>query len=265
MSALTSIVKLTINISIGTIAALKMITRPGSILLVFAHPDDESSLVSGTAAKYTRRGIPVDLICATGGEKGTRLDVPSDVDTATARVVELRAATNVIGIRNIYLLGYVDGDLGKVDPSEVADRILKIMRDVCPEIVITFGPDGISGHPDHIAISRAATAAFEKFTESGSGPCKLYYVTIPASMLAEIGSEGVKRLATRPDDEITTTIDISGYFDIKIQALEAHKSQQDARLVAEMLQSAKEGGWEPRESFLLASPEPTEKETNLFD
>ncbi|UCD09184.1 MAG: PIG-L family deacetylase [Dehalococcoidales bacterium] len=238
---------------------------PGSILLILAHPDDESSLVSGTAAKYARFGISVDLICATGGEKGTRLDVPSDVDTALARVAELRVAANLIGIRNIYLLGYVDGDLDKVDTSEITDKILDIMHNVCPEIVITFGPDGISGHPDHIAISRVTTAAFEEFTKSDGGPHKLYYITIPSSMLAEIGSESVKSLATRPDNEITTTIDISGYFNIKIQALEAHKSQQDARLVAEILQSVKEGGWKPREYFFLVSSNSTEKETDLYD
>jgi two-component system KDP operon response regulator KdpE len=77
--------------------------------LVFAHPDDESSSVAGTTAKHTQHGVSVDLICATGGEKGTRLDVPPDVDTATAREAKLRLATGMTGIRDIYLLGYMDG------------------------------------------------------------------------------------------------------------------------------------------------------------
>jgi len=173
---------------------------PGPILLVFAHPDDESSTAAGTATKYAQCGVPVDLICATRGEKGTRLDVPPDVDTATAREAGLRVAGGVIGIRNIYLLGYIDGELETVDADEVTDKVLDIMRKVCPEVVITYGADGISGHPDHIAIGKAATAAFEKLTESGGGPRKLYYVPIPKSRLADIGGEAAESLVARPDD-----------------------------------------------------------------
>jgi LmbE family N-acetylglucosaminyl deacetylase len=101
------------------------------------------------------------------------------VDTAVAREAGLRVAAGITGIRNIYLLDYVDGGLENVDTSEVAARIMSIMRKVQPEIVITFGPDGISGHPDHKAISKATTVAFEMLTEAGDGPRKLYYVTIP--------------------------------------------------------------------------------------
>ena len=94
---------------------------PGPVLLVFAHPDDESSSAGGTTAKYTECGISVDLICATRGEKGTRLDVPPEVDTATAREAGLRAAAGITGIRNIYLLGYMDGNLEKVDIPNAGD------------------------------------------------------------------------------------------------------------------------------------------------
>ena len=111
-----------------------------SILLVFAHPDDESSGVSGTVKKYSELGVPVDLITATRGEKGSRLDIPKEVDTGTAREAELRAAAAIMGIRNIYLLGYMDGELYKADINEVANKIANIIRQVGPEIVITFGP-----------------------------------------------------------------------------------------------------------------------------
>jgi len=238
---------------------------PGPLLLVFAHPDDESSSVAGTTAKYTQRGVSVDLICATRGEKGTRLDVPPDVDTATAREAGLRVAAGVTGIRDIYLLGYADGDLEKADAGEVAGRVLEIMRKVRPEVVITYGPDGISGHPDHKAIGRAATAAFETMTESGGGPRKLYYVTIPESALARIGNENFEGLVTRPDDEVTTIIDISGHLDTKIRALAAHSSQQDARWLAEMFRQAGESSWAGRESLYLARPRNPGKETDLFE
>jgi LmbE family N-acetylglucosaminyl deacetylase len=73
-------------------------------------------------------------------------------------------------------------------------------------------------------------------TEAGDGPRKLYYVTIPQSVLADVGSEDVNGVVTRPDDEITTTIDISGHLDTKIRALKAHSSQQDARWLAEIFE-----------------------------
>ena len=236
-----------------------------SILLVFAHPDDESSSVAGTTAKYTQRGVSVDLICATGGEKGTRLDVPPDVDTATAREAGLRLAAGVTGIRDIYLLGYTDGDLEKADTGEVAGRVMNIMREVQPEVVITFGPDGISGHPDHKAIGRATTIAFEMLAESAGGPRKLYYVTIPESALTEVGNEDVEGVVTRPDDEVTTVIDISGHLDTKLRALAAHSSQQDARWLVEMFRQAGESSWAGREFFYLARPRSPGKETDIFE
>jgi len=240
-------------------------SMPGPILLVFAHPDDESSSVGGTTAKYTEGGVSVDLICATRGEKGTRLDVPPEEDTATARERGLRAAADITGIRNIYLLGYMDGDLEKVDTSEIANRIVNIMREIRPEVVITFGPDGISGHPDHKAISKATTVAFEMSAETGSGPRKLYYVTIPESLLTDIGSEDVDGVITRPDDEITTIIDISGHLDTKIRALKAHSSQQDARWLAEMFQQAGQVSGVTREFLYLAKPKKTTKEADIFE
>jgi LmbE family N-acetylglucosaminyl deacetylase len=236
-----------------------------SILLVFAHPDDESSSVAGTTAKYTQHGVSVDLICATGGEKGTRLDVPSNIDTATAREAGLRVAANVTGIRDIYLLGYTDGDLDKADTSEVTSRVMDIMQKVQPEVVITFGPDGISGHPDHKAISRVTTLAFEKLAESGSGPRKLYYVTIPESAISEINSDDVERLITRPDDEVTTIIDISGYLATKVQALEAHSTQEDARWLAEMFRQAGELSWAGKEFLYRAIPRNPSKESDIFE
>jgi LmbE family N-acetylglucosaminyl deacetylase len=233
-----------------------------SILLVFAHPDDESSGVSGTVKKYTQQGVPVDLITATRGEKGSRLGIPAGVDTGTAREAELRAAAAIMGIRNIYLLGYVDGELDKADMNEVVNKITDIMRRVEPEIVITFGPDGISGHSDHITIGKAATKAFEKLSAEGKGPRKLYYVTIAASALPDADEYGV---ATRPDEEVAICTDISEYFDSKIKALSANRSQQDAHDLIEMFKERKESGVTQKEYLYLAMPRSNRKEKDLFE
>ncbi|MFC1994630.1 PIG-L deacetylase family protein [Chloroflexota bacterium] len=236
----------------------------GPLLLVFAHPDDESSSVAGITSKYAHRGVSVDLICATRGEKGTRLDLPADVDTATAREAGLRVAASIVGIRDIYLFGYVDGDLEKVDTTEVAGRVMHVMKKVQPEVVITFGPDGISGHSDHKAISRTTTIAFDMLAASGGGARKLYYVTIPESSIRDIGNEDIKGVVTRPDDEVTTIIDISSHLDVKIRALEAHSSQQDAQWLAEMFRQAGEASWAGRESLYLAKPRHLGKEIDIF-
>jgi LmbE family N-acetylglucosaminyl deacetylase len=233
-----------------------------SILLVFAHPDDESSGVSGTVKKYTQQGVPVDLITATRGEKGSRLDVPENVDTGTAREAELRVAAAIMGIRDIYFLDYMDGELDKANEEEVINKITDIMRLVQPEIVITFGPDGISGHSDHVAIGKAATRAFERLSAEGSGSRKLYYVTIAASAIPDPEEYGI---ATRPDDEVTISTDISEYFDSKIQALSAHRSQQDARDLIDILTESRESGFAEKEFLYLAIPRSRRKETDLFE
>lgn len=231
-----------------------------SILLVFAHPDDESFGFAGTILKYTQQGVPVDLICATRGEKGARLDVPDGVETGVAREAELRAAAAITGIRDIYLLGYIDGDLQATDSCELTEKVVQIMRHVEPEVVITFGPDGISGHPDHIAIGKAATTAFRRLASTGHGPRKLYYVTLPRSAVPS----QITGVATRPDGEVITTVDISAHLDKKIQAIAAHGSQQDARDFVQMLKQAPNSGFGGKEFLYLAIPRHDAKETDLF-
>ena len=233
-----------------------------SILLVFAHPDDESSGVSGTVKKYTSMGVPVDLITATCGQKGSRVDVPENVDTGTAREAELRKAAAVMGIRNIYLLGYMDGELHKANMDGLVKQLTHIMQQVEPEIVITFGPDGISGHLDHITVGKAATRAFKQLVVEGKSPRKLYYVTIATSALPDADEYGV---ATRSDKDINLATDISEYFDYKIKALSEHRSQQDARDLIEMFQDEAISGMRMKEYLYLAIPRSRRKESDLFD
>jgi LmbE family N-acetylglucosaminyl deacetylase len=234
------------------------------ILLIFAHPDDESSTMAGTTTRYSDMGVPVDLICATRGEKGTRLGVPDGVETGIAREQGLRAVGRITGLRRIHFLGYVDSELAFADPSEVAARILDIMRDDPPQVVVTFGPDGISGHSDHVAIGRAATAAFEQMAAGDPGLRKLYYVTIPQSALADIGDFDVGTITTRTDDEITTVIDISGFLDRKIKALEAHSSQADAQELADILRQGRDINWAHHEYLYLARGTANGRETDLL-
>jgi LmbE family N-acetylglucosaminyl deacetylase len=238
---------------------------PGHILLIFAHPDDETSIAGGTTAKYVFHGYIVDLVTATGGEKGTRLQVPEGVETATIRASEQCDAVAITGIRDIYRLGYIDSELGESDFGEVTDKVLKVMKKVQPEVVIIFGPDGISGHSDHIAVGKAATAAFYTACKYDEGLRKLYYVAIPESVFSSVEQKRVGDVITLPDDEITTEIDISDFLEIKLRALEKYRSQEDARLLVSMFRQSGESSWAGKEFFHLAYPKHSGKETDLFE
>ncbi len=132
-------------------------------------------------------------------------------------------------------------------------------------MVITFGPDGISGHSDHIAISKATTAAFRRASKAGSGPRKLYYVAIPESAFSNIDHADAGNVTTRPDAEITTEIDISGFLETKLLDLGKYRSQEDARWLVDMIRQAGELSWVGKEFFHLAYPGRSKKETNLFE
>jgi LmbE family N-acetylglucosaminyl deacetylase len=133
------------------------------IACVFAHPDDETFCVGGIVAKYAASGVPIDLFCATNGDAGKSASVPvsSREELAAIRQRELREAANILGIGTVEMPGYRDGELAQLDSSQLTGDIVAFIRRTRPTIVLTFGPEGApTGHSDHRAVSRAATAAF---------------------------------------------------------------------------------------------------------
>jgi LmbE family N-acetylglucosaminyl deacetylase len=131
-------------------------------MCILAHPDDESLGVGGTLAKYAKEGIATYLITATRGERGRFGDAavrPSLQVVGAVREAELRAAGKELGIREIHFLDYIDGDLDRASPIEAQAKIVPLIRHIKPQVVVTFGPDGAYGHPDHIAISQLACSA----------------------------------------------------------------------------------------------------------
>jgi LmbE family N-acetylglucosaminyl deacetylase len=225
-------------------------TPPRRLLAVLAHPDDESLGVGGTLAKYAREGVDVSLITATRGEGG-RYDGhrsgdpehPGRSALAAIREGELRQAACALGIREVTLLDYPDQRLDGADPREVVPRIAAHLRRIRPDVIVTFGPDGAYGHPDHIAISQFTTAAIiaaaNGTASSDQSPphavSKLYYLAWPESTWAAYRAavrslsstvDGVKRHATPwPEWAITTAIDTSDAWTAVWQAISCHKSQ----------------------------------------
>ena len=230
---------------------------PKSLLAVLAHPDDESLGVGGTLAKYASEGVEVSLLTATRGDGGRFRGHPAGdprhpgpVALASIRETELRAAAAVLGVRDVALLDYRDQHLDRANRREAIADIVRHLRRVRPDIVVTFGPDGAYGHPDHVAISQFATAATVAAADSAFAldaaesirephtVSKLYYIAWPATTWAAYESamkrlvatvDGVQRQATAwPDWAITTLIDTRRFWPTVWRAVSCHESQMAA-------------------------------------
>ena len=136
------------------------------LMAVLAHPDDESLGFGGTLAKYAADGIEVFLLTATRGGSGRYRGLrgddprhPGQAALAEIRGAELHAAASALGVKEVSCLDYPDQHLDRADPLQAIARIVTHLRRVRPDVVVTFGPDGAYGHPDHIAISQLTTAA----------------------------------------------------------------------------------------------------------
>jgi len=143
------------------------------LMCVLAHPDDESLGTGGALAQCAAEGVATYLVTATRGERGRFGDSkesPGPEIVGKAREAELLAAAKELGIREVSFLDYLDGALDQVDAAEATEKIAGHIRRVKPQVVITFGPDGAYGHPDHIAISQLTTAAIVGAADPSFGP-----------------------------------------------------------------------------------------------
>lgn len=176
-----------------------------TLLAVLAHPDDESFGMGGTLALYASRGVEVYLVCATRGEAGEADEehMRGFSSVAELREAELRCAAGILGLKGVFFLGYRDSGMpGAPDNQhpealirhpveEVAGQVVRYLRQLQPDVVLTFDPFGGYGHPDHIHIHRATTLAFERagepqfYPEAGApfAPQALYYHVIPRGFL----------------------------------------------------------------------------------
>ena len=233
-----------------------------TILVVLAHPDDESFGLGGTIALYAQKGCDVYYVCATRGEAGTVDDVhlKGFNDTAEMRTDELMRAAKHLGLKEVFFLGYRDSGMPGMDANkhpnaqinhsidEVAGRVVKFIRELKPDIVLTFDPIGGYKHPDHIHIQRATTLAFEKaddasfHPEAGAPfkPCALYYHVFPswflkwAIRILPFFGKDPRKWGRNKDIDLTDLItdfpihvklDIRSVADVKQKASEQHASQ----------------------------------------
>lgn len=212
-------------------------------MAVLAHPDDESLGFGGSLAKYAAEGASVHLLTATLGQrgwKGAKEDYPGPEALGAHREAELRAAVKELGVTKLSLLGYMDGALDEVPPEDASVAIAEHIVRAKPDVVLTFGPDGVYGHPDHIAISQFTTAAVVR-AASGEGLAashrvsKLYYLATTKDELAAYQSafgdlkkkvgDVERRFPGWEDWAVTTRLDVSDHVDAVWRAVSSHRSQ----------------------------------------
>lgn len=262
-----------------------------SVLALFAHPDDEAFGTGATLVHYARAGARVGLVCATNGDVG---EIAEGVDATPetlwqVRQNELRCAAGHLGVHDLVFLNYRDSGMAGTDQNghprayinapaeEVVRRLVGIIREQRPQVVITFDPSGAYGHPDHIAIHNHTVAAFHaagdsaQFPDDGEPwqPQRLYYAAFPQSFWARLrdelaaAGEDVSQWDSDeagdrgwPDDQVTVAMAMPDTVDAKLAALECHASQFGGENMFRKLPADVMRDLLCQEFFALAWPEP---------
>ncbi len=206
-------------------------TTPSTLLGVWAHPDDEAYLSAGLMGRVRDAGGRVVCVHATFGDRGTSDPASWPPERLAAhRRAELAASLAVVGVSEHIGLGYADGSLADLDPAQPELRLIEIIDRVRPDAIVTFGPDGVTGHPDHVAVCRWTTAAWSAAYQPGD----LFYATTTdefverhAEMYRELALSEAPGLPVRtPRSQIALDIALADWeLDRKRAALAAHASQ----------------------------------------
>lgn len=208
------------------------------VLAIFAHPDDESLVAGGTLRACSENGLETVIISLTRGEKGsiTRPNLATRETLGLVRESELRAAGKCLGAKMVECFNYPDGELPWTNTSDIKNLLAERIRYWRPDIIITFGAEGLYWHPDHIAVHELTNAALS-FVQNDRFSPLVYYATFPEGHITEL----VSRLESRnlkldiwgldpdafgaPALTITTRLDVRQYLDAKLDALNCHRTQ----------------------------------------
>jgi LmbE family N-acetylglucosaminyl deacetylase len=229
----------------------------GTVLGVWAHPDDEAYLSGGLMAMARDAGSRVVCVTATRGERGTPdPDAWPPERLAAERTDELARCLEILGVTEHHWLGYRDGACPQVEPSEAVARVGALIEEVRPDTVLTFGPDGITGHPDHQTVSAWTTKAFDHAARPGA---RLLYAALPEPRMRRWKSLGDSLGIYLPGYPVVTPSDAlaidlvldRGTADRKVRALTA-QTTQTAGLIR-TLGTERYTAWVGEESFAAPS------------
>lgn len=266
--------------------------RELTLMAVFAHPDDEAFGTGGTLSKYAAQGCDVYLVTATRGEAGeiAEADLATSADLPLVREQELCCACEVYGIHPPRFLDYPDGLLPLIHQGQAVGKVVRLIRDLRPQVVITFGPEGIYGHYDHIAVHRWTTIAVDMAADPGCFPhhlsdscephqvSKLYFRVMPREQIEARREKGRStammmdgvpfRFVGRPLEDITTVVDVGEYVEQKLGGIQCHATQvgREHRFAGARGELLHEPEFR-KEHFVLARSSvgrPDDVETDLF-
>jgi LmbE family N-acetylglucosaminyl deacetylase len=237
------------------------------VACVFAHPDDDTYGVAGALALHAGGDLQVTAVLTTSGEAGLIADpsLATRERLGAVREEEDRRAWQALGLEPvIHFLRHPDGGVADVPREQLVAEYLSILQEARPDVVITFGPDGVTAHADHVAVGAAATAAFLAARAEGLGGfSRLLHVGIPQSLLERF-NELLRERGMDPidptqdfqprgiaDESLGVVVDCSSVYGRKLEALRRHRTQAELQdvpfeLWPEML---------ARESFVIAFPE----------
>jgi LmbE family N-acetylglucosaminyl deacetylase len=262
-----------------------------SLMAIYAHPDDEAFGTGGAISGYTSKGMPVYLVCATRGEVGEISDpaLATPETLGCVREDELRCAAETMGVAQLIFLDYRDSGMAGTpenkDPrafinapeEEVVTSLVRLIRQLRPEVIMTFEPHGGYGHPDHIAIHNHTVTAFHaagdplQYPELGAPwqAKRLFYTAISRSFFEDMRRQMIELgLDTKdldslgddsfgwPDEAINVHLDVSQTVESKWQALQCHRTQFGPGNLFRRLPEDKVKKLMSQEYFALAWPEP---------
>src|SRR5688500_6870106 len=202
---------------------------PPRLLFIYAHPDDESFNAAGIARMYADRGADMALVTATRGDAGRAGEpaICSREELPARREAELRDAAKILGIRHVIVLDYLDKHLAEAPTDRIRRELVHAIRAHRPHVAVTFDPDGVNQHPDHVAISRftidAITAAGDPRWYPDTGD--VYRVPRLLWTTPVLPWDAPKSPDLAKEPGVDFLIDVSKYRDTKAAALRAHRTQ----------------------------------------
>ncbi len=237
-------------------------------------------MMGGTMAHYARSGIDVHLLCATRGEWGTISDdaLATRENLAEVREKELRDACEILGANLLGFLDCPDGDINNTDWQAIEEKIVRAIRTLRPQVIVTFGLDGLYGHPDHIAVSMLTSDAFKSAADvncfanhlaEGLEPfqaSKLYYAQYPDFLMSQLFSsvlanhDAAHLWGFQPETfgvsayDITTMLNVEETLPLKMKAIKAHRTQFAPDNIFSLVGEENARKFLSREYFRLVSP-----------
>lgn len=196
-----------------------------NVAAIFAHPDDEAFGPSGTIAKLAKKN-DVYILCATMGEAGENYLKSSKKTIAEIRKEELLRSAKILGVKQVFFLGFQDGTLSNNLYHRLAAKIEKILKKIKVNTILTVENRGVSGHIDHVAVSLVSSYVFDKLPQIK----EIYYQFITKKQRALLpkylpGGYFVYFPPGYDEDKADMVIDISDVWKIKLAAMNAHRSQ----------------------------------------